>query len=246
MSFILDALKKLEENRHKESVPDLMTIHTESLSKQGKHPLLTYTLVAVLLLNAVVLAAWLRPQQKESISFTAQAAKENIEKPAPAAPERAETPANSKAPQKQEVVEAAPAPEIAVAENREVAIETDSLPLTPSPEEIVALKSKIAEEQFPVNTSPPVEPSLEEESVPVAEGTVINISQLPISIRKGLPDLNIAGHIYSDDPLSRLVNINGNIIREGGTVNEGLKVKEITISGVILDYGGVLFSVRAF
>ena len=75
---------------------------------------------------------------------------------------------------------------------------------------------------------------------------MLDISQLPLSIKKGLPEISINGHIYSNDPMSRLVNINGSIIREGETVTTGLKVNEITMSGVVFDYGGTLFSVRAF
>lgn len=247
MSFILDALKKLEEKRHNETAPDLMTIHTESRSKQVKRPLLAYLLVAVLLLNAVVLAAWLRPQQEESNSFTAQAEIENIENPIPAAPMNDDDAAKKDTLAVQEVVEAAPEPDIVVTESQDTpSIEIASLPINPSPDEIRALKSMIAEEQLLVNTSPSLEPSLEEESAADAERTVLNMSQLPLSIREGLPDLTITGHIYSNDPMSRLVNINGSLIREGGTVTTGLKVNEITISGVVLDYKGTLFSVRAF
>jgi len=274
MSFILDALKKLEEKRHNESAPDLMTNHTEGNRKQVKRPLLTYLLIAVLLLNAVLLALWLRPQQKENNSYiaqvakenienpapaasgsdeaainkdtTTQASKENIENPAPAAPESDEVTIKKHTPPVQEVVEAAPAPDITVTENQEVAIDTTSLLINPSPEEISALKNRIVEEHFLVNASPSLEPAIEEESAHTAEGRVLDMSQLPLDIRKGLPELNIAGHIYSNDPMSRFVNINGNVIREGETVTAGLKVSEITMSGVIFDYEGVLFHIRAF
>ena len=243
MSFILDALKKLEGNRQNESAPDLMTIHTEGRSEQVKRPLLMYLLIAILFLNAVVLVAWLRPQNN---SFNTQAQKENIENPVPAAPMN-DTAAKRDTPAVQEIAEAAHEPDIAVTESREApSIEIASLPINPSPDEIRTLKSTIAEEQLSVNSPPLLEPSLEEKSAPAEERTVLDISQLPLSIREGLPDLNIKGHIYSNDPMSRLVNINGDLIREGGTVITGLKVSEITVSGIVLDYEGILFSVRAF
>lgn len=271
MSFILDALQKLEEKRHNESAPDLMTNHRDGHREPGKRPILTYLIVAVLLLNAVVLAVWLRPQQEESNSFIAQAAKENIKTPAPAVPKSNEAVIKKEAPQRQETVEAstpaipntnkavvkneppqrqevvnAPVPDIVGTENREAAIETASLPIEPSPEEIRDLKSKIAEEQFFVDTSPSLEPALEEESASIGERSVLDIDQLPLSTRKELPDLTVTGHIYSNNPMSRVVNINGDVIREGDTVTSGLKVDEITMSGVVFDYEGVLFSVRAF
>ena len=245
MSFILDALQKLEEKRHNESAPDIMTNHIEGRSKQEKRPLLTFLLVAVLLLNSVALVVWLRPQQEETNSIVTQDAKENIAPPVPAVLNINEAVEKNETPQKPEVVDA-PAPDIVATENSEVAIETAALPIKPSPEEISDLKNKIAEEQLLVNASPLLETALKEESAPAVEKTVLDISQLPDSIRKELPDLSIAGHIYSNDPMSRIVNINGNVLREGDTVTSGLKVNEITMSGVVLDYEEVLFHIRAF
>ncbi len=243
MSFILDALKKLDEKRRTESVPDLTTVHIE-YNEQKKHPLQTYLLVGILFLNALLLAVCLRPQQEETNSFTV---KESIENPVPAALKTDEAAVKNAVPPGQEVVEAVHALDIAVTENGEApAIETASLPLNPSPEEIRDLKRKIASEQFLVKTSPSFESALEEESSPAPERTVLDMSQLPLSIKQGLPDLTITGHIYSNDPMSRLVNINGSVIREGETVATGLRVNEITMSGVVFDYGGLLFSVSAF
>jgi len=247
MSFILDALKKLEEKRRTDSVPDLMTIHTDSGSEQKKRPLMIYLLAAVLLLNAVVLAAWLRPRQEDNNESAVQTAKEKIKDPAPVAPATDKAAVKKDAPQVQKAVKARPVPAAAVTENREVpAAETASLSVNPSPEEIRVLRNKIAEERLSVDTSPSSKPAIEEESVRAADGKVLDISRLPLSVREVLPELIITGHIYSNDPMSRLVNINGSLLREGGTVTRGLKVNEITMSGVVLDYGGMLFQVRAF
>ena len=247
MSFILDALKKLEENRHDDSVPDLTTIHAESNIAQEKRNLLTYLLVAILIINAVVLAVWLRPQEEKKSQYITQDTKTNNEKPAPAVQNRNEAVAKNEALPEQKVIETAATPDIIVAKKIEAQpLKTTQLPINPSPEEIKVLKKKMAEEQLLVTSAPTIEPEPEEENEPALEGNVLNMSQLPIPIKKQLPDLTITAHIYSNDPLSRLVNINGNIIREGDTVTEGLRVNEITTSGIILDYKGLLFSLNAF
>ena len=236
MSFILDALKNLEEKRNNESAPDLTTIHSEGSDKQGKRPLLTYISIAVLILNAIVLAAWLRPQNEENSSCTLQAAKEETDKIITK---------NNMPPA--EATEPVNAPDVTVTENQRVpATETDLLPINASPEEIRALKRTIAEEQLLVNVQPAFNMPVEDNSADAPEGTVPDMSQLPLSVKEGLPDLTIKAHIYSNDTMSRLVNINGNIVREGGSVATGLTVSEITISGVIFDYSGQLFSIRAF
>lgn len=253
MSFILDALKKLEEKRQSESVPNLTTIHIESSIKK-KRPHMTYLLIGVLLLNAVLIAAWLRPQQRENSSFTSQAVKENIDITVPTTPMNDEANTKKNTLPLQEVVKADPTPDIVVTETLKVPeVESASLPLNPSPAEIKELTNRIAEEQLLVINSPAPELAIEEKNLTTEqeisspdERTVLNISQLPLSIKEGLPDLTITAHIYSNNPASRLINIKGSLIREGGTVTSGLKVNEITESGVVFDYGGLLFSVNAF
>lgn len=238
MSFILDALKKLEEKRRTEPVPDLMTVHPEGREEKSR-PLLTYLLVAVLLLNAVILAAWLlRPQENGKAVSAAESAVESVKD------DTGQMKAEPAVIKEQKTVEEAPVPET---EAKEIpAPEKDPLPLTLSPEELNTLRSSIAEEQLTADDASVSEPDMEEEITPDTGNTVLDISRLPLSIREGLPTLDIKGHIYSNDPMSRLVNINGNIIHEGETVTAGLKVNEITMSGVVFDYNGLFFSVRAF
>lgn len=230
MSFILDALKKLEEKRRNESVPDLTTVHIEGRSGQNKRPLMPYLLVAVLLLNAVVFAAWLRPTQP---------AKEQIQAPSPVVPlpeqVMSETAFDENLSQ-----------DIAGEDRMPSTTETDAPVINPSPEELMTLRSRIKEEQDLIDSTPAPEPDYKEKVEQKAEKTVLDLGQVPLDIRRGLPDINIKGHIYSNDPSSRLVNINGNIIREGGMVMQGLTVDEITMSGVVFDYEGLLFHIRVF
>jgi general secretion pathway protein B len=72
------------------------------------------------------------------------------------------------------------------------------------------------------------------------------MSQLPPDIKKELPEISINAHIYSNSAASRMVSINGNLIREGETVTGGLTLKKITASGIILTYKDHLFRIRAF
>ena len=63
-------------------------------------------------------------------------------------------------------------------------------------------------------------------------------------MQKELPSISIKGHIYSDNPSSRMVNINGHIMREGEEIADDLRIDEITLSGVILTYKDVRFRIR--
>ena len=58
--------------------------------------------------------------------------------------------------------------------------------------------------------------------------------QLPYDLQDALPVLNISVHLYSTTPSSRLVRINNTIYREGDFVDSELKLEEITRDGLIM------------
>src|SRR4030065_1041068 len=80
MSFILDALRKLEHKRQRSSVPNLLTVHDFTPEKPKKRSVRLDPLIAVLLLNAGMLLIWLRPWQSADIqkheSMTTESGKE--------------------------------------------------------------------------------------------------------------------------------------------------------------------------
>ncbi len=65
MSYILDALKKSEEDRQRGEVPNLRTVQATPALKSEKRALWPYLLFLALLLNAGLLFWWLRPWSSE-------------------------------------------------------------------------------------------------------------------------------------------------------------------------------------
>ncbi|MCW8924022.1 MAG: general secretion pathway protein GspB [Gammaproteobacteria bacterium] len=62
MSYILDALKKSEQDRGNGSIPSVQTIHSSSLNyHQEKRPLWPWILIIVLLVNISILIYFLKP-----------------------------------------------------------------------------------------------------------------------------------------------------------------------------------------
>jgi general secretion pathway protein B len=294
MSFILDALKKLEQKRHEGSVPDLMTVHPPEIKGTRKRPLWLYLFLAALLVNAVILTAMLRPRGPEKQDIIAQADVEQhheliaagsdrkdadsiqpVPAPSPAGDKLTADDKTSSPGLKSDMKASLPETESTAQElpgthdstsRQESPVQVDiskettllpekimpadntsaSLELNPSPKELENLRNKIKEELSPASEYSPVESQPPDDIKIGSDLKVIEYGQLPESVRKELPDIYIKGHIYSNDPLSRIVNINGIIIREGDTVTDGLKVEKITLSGIILDYQGVRFHMRAF
>lgn len=64
MSYILEALKKLEENRRRTETPqDLLSVRPAAPQETGRRPALRYLIALLLLLNAGLLLWWLLPRQ---------------------------------------------------------------------------------------------------------------------------------------------------------------------------------------
>ncbi|MEX1994133.1 MAG: general secretion pathway protein GspB [Steroidobacteraceae bacterium] len=57
----------------------------------------------------------------------------------------------------------------------------------------------------------------------------------------GLPELTVDLHVFTDDPARRAVFINGRRYTQGATILEGPVVEEITRDGAVLNYRGRRF-----
>jgi len=88
----------------------------------------------------------------------------------------------------------------------------------------------------PAPSSPPADPKQE-----VGRGKQASIalfSELPYEVREKLGGLQINVHSYSENPAERLVFINMKRYKVGERIGEkGPILKEITVDGVIIDYG---------
>ncbi len=75
---------------------------------------------------------------------------------------------------------------------------------------------------------------------------VLDVAELPPSLRKSLPRLELTGHLYSlAHPHARKVILNGIALKERQYLDDDLRVSEITPDGVILDFHGRLFRLDA-
>jgi len=238
MSFILDALKKVEQKRQRGSVPDLMTIHmTESRKPQGRQ-ILIYLFFAALILNAGILALWLHPWETEKEKtlkedIFARQDKQNLKI-------SAGDMASSVSPMKE--IDAISNNE--EKQTRHKSLEAQSaLPSLNRDQRVSTVDVKLNK----TSADKPLNPS-EEDKLTQPQGIqgIPELSQLSQTVQSEIPKLNILGHIYSTDPVTRIVNINGNILREGDAVAKDIKIEEITEEGVIFNYNGLFFRIKAF
>lgn len=83
----------------------------------------------------------------------------------------------------------------------------------------------------------------EESEIKPEKDRIYSFNELPIQIVKKLPQLRISILLYSDEPSSRMVRINGYTLREGQTLLNDIVVEKILNDGVILNYHDFKFKI---
>ena len=232
MSYILDALKKLEENRRQDHTPDLMTVHEEQETVTKKRSPWPYILFAAILLNAILLTVWLI--QRDSSHQKSPVASANIRGEDGESIMTVEKSGVSPVTQEAEVAESSPA-KITVGDSSDEGTAPLSGETAPAQESDISLSHRIT-------PLPDEETDLPEEE----SGRIPDISELPSTVKEDLPEIKISGHVYFDTPEDRLVIVNGRTAREGDKVGSGIQIEEITTTGVIFMYDNRRFSMKGF
>lgn len=83
-------------------------------------------------------------------------------------------------------------------------------------------------------------------NVTVIGNVVLDYEQLPLSLRKQLPPLVISLHLYADNPVRRMADIDGHMWHEKDQIAKNLVIDEITPDGVIFNYEGRRFLKKVF
>lgn len=225
MSYILDALKKAEQERTIGQVPGIDSFQEPATGHAPRRWL--WVLLIVLGLNATLLIVLLWPggggrTPEPAATSTAAPATESAAAPA-SAPARVPVPP---------VVQAA-SPQPA--------------PATPAPVEPATQKTPVALRPLPPLPEPPALAMVKKPEVPRIEaaGSDENLPVWPQISGQLLGELNgslhLDVHVYSDNPGERFVLINMRKYRTGQQLQEGPVVDDITPDSVILSFHGQRF-----
>jgi|SRR5882724_8175575 len=228
MSFILDALKKSELERQRQSVPGL--VDSGVARPRPRLPLWAIALGLLLAVNLLVLLFVL------TRSFLSSPRTPGALAPAIAAP-----PAVAAPPARNDHFDPleAPvyAPEIPVA----------SIPAaSPLPAAAGAPAPEFAK---PLNAGAPVsnkvrrrDPLLTDEDYKVNDDEVLpTINEITLTGAQALPELHLDVHVFATRPAERFVYVNMRKYHEGATLQEGPVIERIRRDGVILNYQGLRF-----
>lgn len=257
MSYILEALKKSEQERERGNVPDIKSIHSsnEVATDDRKRRWWPYFLVLVVLINGAIFGVVYLggedsntasqvsdEQQVASLSDKNTVANDFAvaEKPKQAAPSQQQPsqqqPSQQQPSQQQKTV---PPSKSATESKPQPKVIFSKEPLDMSGDVFIADGADDNASQ-----SASIDSSSTQESIKENIQTML-ISELPDNVRQSIPNIEFAGHVYSTSAERRSVMINGRKMREGDAVNADLFLHAITPEGAEFDYQGYRFKLNA-
>jgi hypothetical protein len=218
MSFILDALKKSESERQRQSGPALLEMR---IVRRSRALPIWAMVVGALLIVSVVVLAWmaLRPAAQRAagaLPVAPVAAQPGVNGAGAFAPSAGAS-TGSAAP-------VAPATPTAVTANgADTAAATNTANAADAPINPADDAPAIA----PVPDTPPA-------------GAHANLQNYA-AVSGAMPELRLDLHVYASNPADRYAFINMRKVREGDITPEGVQVRQITREGVVLEYHGAEF-----
>jgi general secretion pathway protein B len=242
MSFILDALKKSETDRQRQSSPALFEVKVAA--PRHRFPVWAVGLAVLLGINVIVLA-WLllrKPAVPEPVAAAPVAAVQQPAAPAPGAsnPQSGATmtlPATVTVtiPSSAGVNVSQGQPEAGVvAPSVEPPLEEE--PLLSAQEPVVPPDYDVRDYQPAVSPTQAGAAAANRTGVPSRDEVLARGTQLP--------ELRLDLHVYDDDPASRFVFINMRKLREGDLLPDGVRVEAITPRGARLSFRGTTFTLE--
>jgi general secretion pathway protein B len=232
MSFILDALKKSESDRQRQSGPALFEVKVTP--PKPRFPYWALALAVLLVINIVV-GGWVflhRPPPEQAIPAAAIPA---VSPASPGAPAQAAPAAAQAAPiATPTVAPAAPSP-------------SSARSAAGQPEPVLSDAAPKDAPRNPDDYAPAVAPerqAQEQAETHVRSGTESGLksyADAASSPGAHMPALRVDLHVYAARPEERFVLINMHRLHEGEALPEGVRVESITPEGVVVSYQGAKF-----
>lgn len=228
MSFILDALKKSENERQQQVPAEFVTVPSNPDAPRA--PRWLWVLGALLIVNIVVVGALVT---RDEVPGTATPVPENTEAALQALPEGADV---------------RPIPQSPTSDAGAVPVDDDFA------DRLDEARRKLPERAPADSPAGTVTGKLDDSSASARQAVTTagsstassrallpSLDELRVNGEVSLPELHLDIHVFSDSPRDRFVFINMDKYREQDTMNAGPVVREITREGVVLEYRGKRF-----
>lgn len=250
MSFILEALKKSDRERHHQKTTQ-KDVRQRTLAVAGKRSSRRWfpwlLLIVILILG---LGGWIfsmtdsshtvaveSPDRKQPAVIEKLQRVQPAEVTDPVAPAATESPVN--------VVEPAPLPRQLVestTSNQPGVQKSRSVKGGMKQQNPVSAVQNPKKTPVETTTFTAVEPqAIGDAPLKTATPEYLLYEDLPRNLRSQMPNINMSMHFFTDAPERRLVRINNRLMHEGDWLTRDLQVVEIISTGVLLDYLGKTF-----
>ncbi len=245
MSYILDALRRADAERERGGVPGLhaqpfppTSADAASAARRGV-PWRWIGLGAAFGL-AMPLALWMLGGEEAQRSAPVPRAIAPAPVPPPAAAPEPIAPS------------IAPAPPPATAAAPAIVAAAPSPPATPAAPPLRPTAPPTADAPAPRRPVPagatkagasPAPRTATADAAPQADARITPMGELPDAIRRQLPPLQIGGSMYSVEPSSRMLIVNGQLLHERGNVAPGLVLEQIRLKSAVFGFQGHRFEI---
>jgi hypothetical protein len=233
MSFILDALKKSEIERQRQTIPGLVDLGPSR--PRTKLPAWAIALCALLAVNLLVLSVVLI----RGAASGRGAAVSGAAHPATAVPFAGDA---ARAPDASRGADAAPNDHFSPLDTPVYApeIPVGAAPAPAHPEQPPAARPQ--SEVAAGRATHRHDPVLNEDDYKAVDSEVLpTIDEISLSGAQALPEMHLDVHVFATNSAERFVYINMRQYHEGATLAEGPTLERIRRDGVILDYQGLRF-----
>ncbi len=212
MSYILDALKKSEQERGRGTAPSVQTMHSSSLNYHAsKSQLWPYLLLAAVVVNLAALVYFIMAKSD---------------------PEAA-------VPDPQKIAATKPAVTTSAGD---VNIERFGTATHNSNDgETIIYKPVSMPGTGRTAAAEPTSTLAVIPEYPQPRGPIMEKEELPPDMQQHIPLMEFSAHIYSDNPVQRSIVINGRFMEEGDRLTADLLLDEITADGAIFNFRGQRF-----
>lgn len=217
MSFILDALKKSESERHRQAGPVLMEVRVAP--RRPRLPVWAIVILVALALNLGVIGYLLLRSPTPAPAATAA--------PVVAAP----APVAAQAP-------TAPQPALPAATTTLPDPALATTPLPPASEPAAGVNPADFAPALPRQSLPPASAAQAAADMGLPSLNDLNASGA------NLPEQRLSLHVYDADPSRRYVLLNSTRLREGEATPDGIRLERVTETGVILSWRGRRFTIQ--
>lgn len=260
MSYILDALQRADAERERGHVPGLKSQIVPPADRQKVAPVRrwkpVHTIAVLVALVLVAACAWWWSARNSAVPVAAPtptpaASPAPVVSPPPAAPVVGQaTPPAPAVAQPTEPVQPILAPRRVDPPKPRTAVQAPAAaaeaPPSSSPSPAAPASQPVP--RTPQTTTTPTAASgagtAPRATTPAAEPVLVrSFAELSPEARAQLPQVNVSGSTYSQNPGLRMLIVNGKVLHEGQEISPGFKLENIGPRSAVLNHQGMRYSI---